>query len=217
MKSGIKAFVLMFIVMTMISYAFPAVAMENCYVGISGGISSIDNRVESIERREFRYSGDILLKTSEKKIGLPHEIFTGCRYELFDVNVALEGGRIGDFDTSVSTDGIVYIRPLDETFSGSIVRRAKASGWSISGLVFKSITPRTRVYLRIGAIYATGLLTIEAKQYPGIFVGTERSAWVPRLGAGFEYDLTPRTTLGTEGNAFTNKDFAVFVRLKIKL
>lgn len=217
MKNGIKALVVAFFVTTLISCAFPATAMENCYVGISGGISNIDNRIESIERREFRYSGDILLKTSEKRIGYPHEIFAGCQYQLFGINVGLEGGRIENFTTSVETSGVVYIRPLDETFSGSIVRRAEASGWSISGLVFKRLTPRTQAYLRIGAIYATGLLTIEAKQYSDIFIGTRRSAWVPRLGVGIEYDLTPRATLSTEWDAFTKEDFAVFARLKVKL
>ena len=72
MKNGIKALVVAFFITTLISCAFPATAMENCYVGMSGGISKIDNRIESIERREFRYSGDILLKTSEKRIGSPH-------------------------------------------------------------------------------------------------------------------------------------------------
>ena len=217
MKNGIKALVVAFFITTLISCAFPATAMENCYVGMSGGISKIDNRIESIERREFRYSGDILLKTSEKRIGSPHEIFAGCQYKLFGIDVGLEGGRIENFTTSVETSGVVYIRPLDETFSGSIVRRAEASGWSIGGLAFKRLTPRTQVYLRVGAIYATGILTIEAKQYPDIFIGTRRRAWVPRLGAGLEYELTPRAILGVEGNAFTKEDFAILARLRIKL
>ena len=217
MKTGLKAMLLAFIVTTMISCAFPATAIENCSVGISAGVSNINNRIESIERREFRYSGDILLKTSEKKIGFPHEIYAKCRYEVFGMSTALAVGHIGNFTASVATDGIVYVRPLDEKFEGSIVRRAEASGWSISGLVFKRLSPRTEAYLRIGAVYATGLLTIEAKQYPDIFVGTKRSAWIPRAGIGLRFKATERTYLGIEAGAFTKKDTFLLGSLGIKL
>lgn len=211
MKTGLKAMLLAFIVTTMISCAFPATAMENCYVGIAGGISYANNRVQSLEGRINSFSSDVQLqlKHDEKKIGFPYELYGGCEYNTW---LGFEIGKLENIKASVTTEGIIYIPQLREAFTGTFTRQAELSGWSASAMLRYKMSPTTKVFLGLGIVRAEGMLYIEHKGY---IAGVKKTGIAGRVQPGIEMNFTPRTKARISASFFSKTEFAVMGGLNI--
>jgi hypothetical protein len=201
MKLFFKSFGLTFMLMLCISCARPAIAQDYCYAGVSAGVSyASDQYINKLENRAFEIvnQNELALRHTEKKWGQPYELFTGCRKGMW----AGEVGVVKKISAAVKTNATFQI--AGQTYSGDVNRVADVEGISISGLAYYRLSPRVEVYGRLGAVYASGIITAALPlphEFDGGVIAYQKKAWLPRIGIGLQGRLGERTDWRAEVGA----------------
>lgn len=214
MKDGIKAFVLTFIVMTMISCAFPATG-QGFYVGFGGGVSYAgDLNTKSLDKFTDKYSANLRLQNDIKKFGTPSEIYLG--WESSSSCLSIEFAKIGGVTAKVKTPGVALV--FNEQYSGKFDTLLLADAYTFGVLCDVNITPDVSIFAKVAAAYIVGNAQLSIPDFKGPYVGIKAEAWSGEATIGVKFKVTPNTDLVIKGGSIgTLRTLSLRGNIEIKL
>lgn len=158
--------------------ALPAAAAENWYVGIGGGVSSVD-------KQDLKYVMDLNVATT---IGI-HNTDTGYK--------AYGGYRLNkefSFELGYTDLGQIDIQGVWGTNPAALT--ASAKGYSLSGVGSIPVVGDLSLFGRIGVIHWDAEMTCTGT--PCSFSTSKDDHTDPLIGFGASYSITPRLDVRME-------------------